>query len=159
MAFSWNLPERLKYALLYQGVANGVTCDVVSMKTLHKGWFLITHTGSTDVDLTLTLMEATDVAAGTNAAITTVCPIWVDLDAGTTSDVVSKTTSAYAYTIDTGVAPSQVVMIEIDPAILSDGYDCVYLADSGGSGSNYCTIQFFGAPRYTGAELAAIITD
>lgn len=159
MAHPFFLPEELKSVLLYQGAANAVACDVVSMKNFHKGWFQVIHTGSADTDLVLTLYEATDVAAGTNAAVTTTCRIWHDTDAGTTSDVISETTAAYAYTVDTGVAPNRMVFLEVDPAILSAGYDCVYLADSGGNASNVCTILFWGVPRFTGATLPAAITD
>ena len=159
MSFPWSLAENLKILKCYQGAADSVTCDVVSLKNIHKGWFVIVHSGSADTDLVLSLYEATDVAAGTNAAVTTACPIWADTDSGTTSDVIAATTAAYSYTIDTTLVPNQLVIMEVDPAILSDGYDCVYLADSGGNASNVCTILFVGAPRYTGATLAAAITD
>lgn len=155
----FSLPENLKVSLLYQGAANAVACDVVSMKNFHKGWFVVIHTGAADTDLTLTLYEATDVAAGTNAAVTKTCPIWVDLDAGTTSDTLAATTAAYAYTIDTGVAPNQIMVLEWDPAKHTAGYDCVYLADSGGHASNYCTILFMGDPRDQGATLPSAIVD
>jgi hypothetical protein len=155
----FSLPENVKISLLYQGLANAVACDVVSMKNFHKGWFVVIHTGAADTDLTLTLYEATDVAAGTNAAVTKTCPIWVDLDAGTTSDTLAATTAAYAYTIDTGVAPNQIMVLEWDPAKHTAGYDCVYLADSGGHASNYCTILFAGEPRDQGATLPSAIVD
>jgi hypothetical protein len=84
------------------------------MKMFHKGWFVIVHSGSVDTDLVLSLYEATDVAAGTNAAVTTACPIWADTDSGTTSDVISATTAAYSYTIDTTLVPNQLVIMEVD---------------------------------------------
>ncbi|MBU0492233.1 MAG: hypothetical protein KKB13_10340 [Chloroflexi bacterium] len=148
-----------KVVLCYQGAANAVACDVVSMKHFAKGTFLVTHTGANDTDLVLSLYEATDVAAGTNAAVTTACPVWLDADAGTTSDVVALGTAAYTKTIDPATENGVVWMIEVDPSILSSGYDCVYLSDSGGHGSNVCTILFIGEPRYAGATLPAAITD
>lgn len=153
-----NISENVKISKLYQGAANAVACDVVNMELYNHGAFVVIHTGSSDTDLVLTLYEATTVAAGTNAAITTAVPIYVDLDMGTSSDVVAATTAAYAYTIDTGVAPNQMVILEIDPAILSEGYPCVYLADSGGNASNICTILFVGEPKEKGATLPAAIS-
>lgn len=154
-----NISETLKIVKLYQGAANAVACDVVSMKNFHHGAFVVSHAGASDTDLVLSLYEATDVAAGTNAAITTAVPIYIDTDAGTSSDTLVRTTDNYTYTIDTGVAPNQMVVFEVDPSILSDGYDCVYLSDSGGNASNTCTIFFVGVPRYTGASLPTAITD
>jgi hypothetical protein len=152
-------PEQYKVVKLYQGAANAVACDVVSTKNCHKLWFVVSHVGAADTDLVLSLYEATDVAAGTNAAVTKTCPIWVNTDNSTTSDTLAATTAAYSYTIDTGVAPNQLVVIEVDPAKLSAGYDCVYLADSGGNASNTCTILAIMDQRYQGASLPAAITD
>ena len=70
----FSLPEGLKIVGCYNGAANAVTCDVVSMKNMVKGWFIVHHTGANDTDLTLSLYQATDVAAGTNAAVTTRLP-------------------------------------------------------------------------------------
>jgi len=154
-----NLPEQVKVVCLYQGLANAVACDVVSMKNMQKGWFVVYHTGANDTDLVLSLYEATDVAAGTNAAVTTACPNWLDADAGTTSDVLVAQTAGYALTIDPATQNGVLWVLEVDPAILSDGYDCVYLADSGGHASNYCSIMFFGEARYAQESLPAAITD
>ncbi len=161
MTNSFSLPQEVKMVMLYQGVADGVTCDVVSMKNFHKGWFVVTHTGSSDTDLTLSLYEATDVAAGTNAAITTAQPLWLNTTLGTSGDTLTRSTDAYSYTINTTAAGdrAQMVVFEIDPAILSAGYDCVYLADSGGHNSNLVNITFFGVPRFTQATLASAIID
>ena len=154
-----NISETRKITLLYQGAANAVACDVVSMKNFHHGAFVAVHTGSSDTDLTLSLYEATSVAAGTNQAITKTVPLYVDADAGTSSDTLVRQADAYAYTIDTGVSANQVVVFEVDPSILSDGYDCVYLAGSGGNASNVCTILFVGEPRYSGGSLPSAIVD
>lgn len=154
-----HFPEEVKIVALYQGAANAVACDVVSMKNFHKGWFVVYHTGSTDTDLVLTLTEATDVAAGTNSTVTTTCPNWLDSDAGTTSDVLVQQTAAASITIDPATQNGVLWVLEVDPGILSAGYDCVYLADSGGNASNYCSIFFVGAPRYKQASLPAAITD
>ncbi len=152
-----NFSENVKIVKCYQGAANAVACDTINMELFNHGAFVVIHTGSSDTDLVLSLYEATDVAAGTNAAITTVVPIYVDLDMGTSSDTLAATTAAYSYTVDTGVAPNQMAVLEIDPAILSAGYPCVYLSDSGGNASNICTILFLGEPKEKGATLPSAI--
>jgi hypothetical protein len=154
-----SLPHQMPPRLLYQGAANAVACDVVSCKNATKVTFVVVHTGAADTDLVLTLYEATDVAAGTNAAITKTCPIWSDLDAGTSSDTLVRQTDAYAWTVNTGDAPNQVTVIEWDPAKHSDGYDCVYLADSGGNAANICTILAFVEMAYQGATPPSVIVD
>lgn len=151
------IAENVKISMLYQGAANAVACDVVNTENFEKGAFVVVHSGSSDTDLVLSLYEATDVAAGTNAAVTVTCPIYVDTDMGTASDTLAATTAAYAYTIDTGLYPSSMVVMEIDPAILSAGYPCCYLADSGGNASNVCTILWVGVPKYAGASLPTAI--
>lgn len=152
-------PEHFKIVKLYQGAANAVACDVVSMKNANKLWFVVTHTGAADTDLVLTLYESTDVAAGTNSAVTATCPIWVDLDMGTSSDTLARTTDAYAYTINTGTAPNQMMILEWDPSKHSAGYDCIYLTDSGGNASNTCTIHAVMDMRYKADQPPTVITD
>ncbi len=155
----FNLPEGAKIVGCYNGLANGVVCDVVSMKNLNKGWFLVYHVGANDTDLVLTVTEATDVAAGTNQTITKDCRAWIDADQGTSSDQVAATTAAKAFTIDPATQNGVLLIIEIDPAQLSAGYDCVYLADAGGNAGNYCSILFIGEPKWQGASLPSVITN
>ena len=151
--------DEAKISKLYQGVANAVACDVVDMSNFHRGSFVVIHTGAADADLTLSLYEATDVAAGTNAAITTAVPLWVDADMGASSDTLVRQADAYSYVINTTSAGdrNQMVVFDVDPAILSDGYKCVYLADSGGEANNIVTILFLGEPRYRSASLPSAI--
>lgn len=154
-----NFGHDVKWVLCYQGAANAVDCDVVSLKNIQRGAFVVIHSGANDTDLTLSLYESSNVAKGSTAAITTACPNWLDADAGTTSDVLVAQTDAYSLTIDPATQNAVVWVLQVDPAILSAGYDCVYLADSGGDAGNVCTILFAGVPRYAGASLAASITD
>jgi hypothetical protein len=156
----FNFPESHKTVLCYQGAANAVACDVISCKNANKVWFVVIHSGANDTDLTLQLTEATDVAAGTNSAVTVGCPIWRDNDAGTTSDVlVRATTDDDNIVIDPATENAVVAVIEWDPAKHTAGYDCVYLADSGGHASNTCTILAVIDSKVKGASLPAFITD
>ena len=154
-----NLSEQIQTTLCYQGAANAVDCDIINMEQFLHGAFVVVHTGSSDTDLVLTVTESDDVAGTTTATIGSSCNIWVDTDMGTSSDTVAATTAATGYTINTTAAGDreQMVIIEVDPAQLSEGYPCVYLADSGGDASNTVTILFLGVPRYSGATLPTAI--
>lgn len=154
-----HISQTHKIVQLYQGAANAVSCDIVSLKNFHRGAIVVTHTGSSDTDLVLTVKEATAVAGTGAQTVANNVDIYADVDAGTSSDVLVRQTAAKTYTIDTGVAPNQVVVFEIDPDALSAGFDCVYLDDSGGNASNVVNITFIGVPRYPGLPLASAITD
>ena len=153
-----NISENIKIAKLYQGAANAVDCDVVNMELYNHGAFVVFHSGANDTDLILSLYEASSVTPSNTAAITTAVPIYIDADAGTSSDVVAATTAAYTYTIDPATQNGVMLIFEIDPTILSAGKNCVYLADSGGHGSNTCTILWIGEPTEKGATLPAAIS-
>jgi len=139
------LPQQIKPVLLFNGAANAVVCDTVSLKNVLKFWWLIFHAGANDTDLVLTPTQATDVASGTNKATSAVHRIWKDIDASTTSDTLVAQTDAASLAIDPATQNPVVAVIEVDPGQHLDregGYDCVYLADSGGHASNTC--QIFG---------------
>ena len=149
--------ENVKFSCLYQGAANAVACDIVDTSEFNHGAFVVIHSGAVDSDLTLTLYESDDVAGSNTAAVTTACPLYYDVDMGTSSDTVGATTSDYDFKIDTTSQKNQMWIMEIDPAILSQGYPCVYLSDSGGSASNVCTILWVGDPKTKGATLPSAI--
>lgn len=154
-----SFPQQYKVVKLNQSAANAVACDVVCCKNAHKVWFIVSHNGTNDTDLVLALYEATDVAAGTNAAITKACPAWLDIDAGTSSDTLVKQTDGYSWTIDPALEGTTLLIVEWDPAKHTDGYDCVYLADTNGNASNTVTILAVIEPRYTGEQPPTVITD
>lgn len=154
-------PEECKIVKLYHGAANAVACDYISCKdVLGKVWFVVFHySGGGDTDLVLSLDEATSVAGSTHAAVTATFPIWADIDAGTSSDVLVAQTAAASFTIDTGAGLDYLVVIEWDPAKHTAGYDCITVADSGGNASNTCTVLAVYESKNKGATLAAAITD
>lgn len=157
----FHFPQDVKPVLLFSGAANAVVCDVICTKYIKKLWFLILHSGANDTDLTLQLQEATDVAAGTNQAITQACPIWRDNDAGTTSDTLVLQTADDNIVIDPATQNPVLAVIEWDPAKHdhADGYDCIYLADSGGHANN--TVQIFALceMKYQDAAPPSVIVD
>lgn len=157
---SFTLPECYKIVQVAPtAAADAVTYDTISCKDAHKVWFIIQHQGANDTDITMSLVESTDVANSTTTAVTATVPIWVDTNAGTASDTLVRQTDAASYVINTGVGTDQLVVIEWDPAKFSAGYDCIQLADSGGNGSNYLTALAIIDTRYKGASQQTVITD
>lgn len=155
------IPQGIKPILLYSGAANAVACDVVCTKNIKKMWFLIYHYGANDTDLTLQLQEATNVAAGTNQAIAVPCPIWLDADAGTSSDTLVLQTADDNIVIDPATQGSVLAVIEWDPAKHdhADGFDCIYLADSGGNAGNTCQIFALCEMKYQDSAPPSVIVD
>ncbi len=152
--------ETFKITRLNSSAGNAVDCDVVDMSNFQHGAFLISYSGSGGTgDLVLSLYEAMGVGASSNAAVTVACPVYADTDAGTSSDTLVRQADAYAITIDVSESGDQVWVMEIDPSILSDGYPCVYLADSGGAAGDVCEIFFLGIPRYKGSTLPSAIVS
>lgn len=154
----FSFPEKYKVVLLNSTAANAVSCDVVSCKNAHKVWFLISHTGTNDTDLTLTLTEYTAVG-GSSSTVTTTCPIWENSTAGTSDDTWTKITDAAAVVIDPATDTQYLGLIEWDPAKHTAGYDCITLADSGGNASNTCVILAIIEERYAQAEPPSAIVD
>jgi len=109
----FTLPENCKLVMMDAPVAaNALACDYICCKNAHKVWFIIQHYGGGgDTDLVLSLTEATDVAAGTSAAVTATFKIWSDIAASTTSDTMTRRTDAASYTIDTGAGADYLVVI------------------------------------------------
>ena len=150
------IAENIKISVLYSGAANAVACDVVDTSKFNYGAFVLIHEGSTDTDLTLTLYESDTVGKNATAALAVNCPIYFDLWS-TSSDVVAATTAAYAIVIDPATQGQYLGIMEIDPAILSQGYPCVYLDDSGGNAANNLVILWVGDPKTKSGTLESSI--
>jgi hypothetical protein len=144
-----NLPEGYKIVNVAPSqAATAVTYDVICCKNAKKVWFVITQLYVADTDITFSLVEATDVAAGTTSAVTKALPIWYDVDvaaattgAAATTEIDNMTliTSGSSHQMNTGAGKSQMCVIEWDPMKHTAGYDCIQLADTGGNASNYVT--------------------
>jgi hypothetical protein len=122
-------------------------------------YFVCKHNGATDTDLTLGLIEATDVAAGTNAAVTATVPMWKDTDHGTTSDEAVRLTDAASDVIDPATEGEQLTFIQWDPAKHTTGYDCIAVSGSGGNASNTINIVAVVEMRYQEDVPPSVIVD
>ena len=155
-------PERFKIVQAHEPVAADAlanTADVISCKNMSRLWAVLHHySAGGDTDLVVTWNESTDVAAGTTAAITAVCPIWSNIDTAT-ADALARATDAITFTVDTGAAKDQIWIVEWDPAKFSAGYDCFQVRSSGGNAANYVSVLYVADMHYQSNVPPTIITD
>lgn len=134
-----------------------VTTDVVSLKNAIRATFVVDLTQAVGHASVISLKQATDVAGGTNAA-GPVSQIWANEDVAA-SDTLVKQTDAASYTVTNNIKKKQVV-IEVDPAALTEGYDCVYLTVGDSSqATNFVNANVFIATNFKQATPPAAITD
>lgn len=154
-----NLVSENKIVQLACATTNGgITSDVVSLKNAIRATIICNMEQAVGHATLISLKQATDVAAGTNAA-GPACPIWVNADTTATDTLVKETTDAATFTLGSGTVPMQVIF-EVDPAALTAGYDCVYVtvADSS-QATNFAAIEILIRENYQRATPPAAITD
>jgi hypothetical protein len=155
-----NLPFSHKIVSLTQGpvTSNGaITSDAVSLKNAIKATILIDVTQAVGHASVFSLRQATNVAAGTSAAGPT-SRIWANEDVAATDTLVAQTAAA-AYTVTNDIKKKQIV-IEVDPASLTDGYDCIYLTVGDSSqATNFVNATVLIETNYQRATPPAAITD
>ena len=162
MSYPMCLPEQFKLVrITNQIAANAVAAsDYICCKNAHKVWFVVSFSGTTGSDPVFSLLEATDVAAGTNAAVTATFPIWLDNDQGTASDTYAKQTDAANYTVDLdSTSQAAFFIFEWDPAKHTSGYDCVAVAWTNGNASNKIHVLAMLAERYPQSAPPSAIID
>lgn len=158
---NFTLPEHCKIVNLFGGATNGISAgtDYICCKNAHKVWFLIYTWGTTATTWVLTIREADDVAPTNSAAITDVFPIWKVIST-TSTDALTKQTSAASLTIDPdGTDSTMLAVLEFDPSLFRAGYDCVSIWGSTGNASDYCTITAIIEERYPQAIPPSAIID
>lgn len=160
MALPWSLFENLKVVQLASPeTTNGAkTSDVISLKNAHKAWIVVDMTQAVGHATLLTPRQSTDVAAGTNAVLVKVVPIRANEDCGDTDTLVAQT-AAINYTVTNDIKDKQIIF-EIDPVLLTAGYDCVYItAATSSQASNYWSVTAYLATRYPQATPPSAILD
>jgi hypothetical protein len=140
MSRPFNLPISVHPVVLgYPQTTNGgFTSAVCTLKHSLKAWLYIYLQNAVGFAQVLTPMQATTIAAGTNAVIPAV-PIWANEDVGASDTLVAQTPGANYTTA--AVAKKKLVVFEIDPAILTDGYPCVYvILSNSAQATNFATV-------------------
>ena len=140
MSRPFSLPLAVHPVLLrHPSTTNGgFTSSVVTLKQGLKAWIYVYLTQAVGHATLLTPRQATTIAAGTNAVLPAV-PIWSNEDVAATDTLVAQAAAAN-YTVLNDVK-RKVVVFEIDPAVLTDGYPCVYLTVSDSAqATNFATV-------------------
>lgn len=100
-----------------------LTSQVITVKNAIRVWLVLHFTQAAGFASVPTIKQATDIAAGTNAAGPS-CRIWANEDCAATDTLVAQAAGAsYAVAAD---VKNKTVVFEIDIASLTDGYDCLY---------------------------------
>lgn len=135
----------------------GATSDVISLKNAVRATIIVDLKQAAGHATVVSLRQATDVAAGTNAAGPT-CQVWLNEDTAA-ADTLVKQSDGASVTVTNNVKSKQVVF-EVDPSMLTDGYDCVYVTLSDSSqATNFANATALIRTSYQQATPPAAITD
>ncbi len=155
-----NLPFSHKIVSLTQGPVTtngGVTSDIVSLKNAIKATIVIDVTQAVGHATAFSLRQSSNVSAGATAAGPT-SRIWANEDVAASDTLVAQTAAA-SYTVTNDIKKKQIV-IEVDPASLTDGYPCIYLTAADSSqATNFMNATVFIETNYQRATPPAAITD
>ena len=136
----------------------GVTCDYISLKDAVRVTIIANLLQAATHATALGVKEATNVAAGSAAAVTEVQNVWKNADVSA-SDTLVKATNAATIAATAGTT-DQILVMEFDPATLSDGFDCIAatLTDSS-EATNFATVTYIIETRYPQGTPPTAITD
>lgn len=160
MATAICLPEEFKIVNGTPVVTtNGaVTGDYISLKDAIRVTIVCELLQAVSHATALGIKEATAVAPTGAVAVTAVQKIWKNADVSA-SDTLVRGTDAATVAATAG-ATNQQLVIQFDPATLSDGFDCIAATLTASSQStNYATITYIIQTRYKQATPPAAITD
>ena len=156
-------PETHPIIQAHEPVLDGslATCDYISLKNAKGVLITVSWTYVAAANLVLTVLQATNIAAGSAVALTTGAefPIWVNTDTAT-SDTMVRQTDALTYVIDNASSLNQIVVFYIDAAILSAGFDCIALFGAGGNALNFASaVYILDGARYQQTTPPTAITN
>lgn len=154
-----NIAEKFKIveAIAPKTDAAGTTGDYVCLKNALKATIKLHVTQGNAATIEIGVNEATAVDGSDAAAITKTLKIWSNLDCAA-SDTIVKRTDGATYTTDAGVKHKQVI-IEIDLALLSDGFDCIAVTTGASNAANIVQAEYVLEPRYKGDAIPSAIVD
>ena len=156
------LPEQYKIVALYGGASNGISAgtDYICCKNAHRVTFLIYTYGTTATTLVLSLREATDVAAGTTAAVAEVFPVWKVISTTSTDALTKVATDIASLTIDPdGTDSTMLAVMQWDPSKHAAGYDCISVWGTTGDASDIIVVLAVIEERYAQAIPPSAIID
>lgn len=159
MTMPFSLPEGFKLVQLAapQTTNTAVVTDTVSLKTAHKAWFVFEFTQAVSDLTTIVFRQTTDVAGATGATIAA-SRVWQNGNTAS-SDTLVAGTSGTGVTLGSGALNQQVVA-EFDPALFTEGYDCINGTVAASSqATNFVSVTGYIATRFPQATPPTVITD
>jgi hypothetical protein len=157
----FTLPEQLKVVsgCATTTTSNALTCDYISLKNAQRVWIVANMLQAASHATAMSIMEATDVTPTGATAVTATFPSWKCADVAT-SDVLVRTTTDAANVACTAGTTNQILIMEIDPAKLTEGYDCIAAIFTASSeATNFATVTYYIEPRYIEDSSPTAITD
>ncbi|MHC2016324.1 hypothetical protein [Methylobacterium sp. CM6247] len=140
--------------------AAGRSSDIISLKNATFATILVLLTQGNAAPVTLTLMQAQDVAGTGAKPFDKPIPIWANLDTAA-SDTLVRQPDGVSYASGAAVKNKQVVF-HIDPAQLdvNGGYKTVFVTTSASNAANLNSIlAMLEGHRYQAATLPSAIID
>ncbi len=141
--------------------AAGRSSAAVSLKNANGKVTIVAHiTQGNAATVTITPLQATDVAKTGGKALSNPAKIWANLDTST-SDALVAQTDAVAFTTDAAVK-NKIVVIEVDADNLdiNNGFDCVYFTTGASNVANITQGTFVILDvKYQGASNPSLIAN
>jgi len=141
-------------AIAPQTNAGALTGDYISLKNVVRCTIVVHGIWATADTSAITIEQATAVAPANSTAIVDVVPIWANLDCDA-DDTLTAATAAVSYTTNAD-AETKIIVFQVDPDKLDDGYDCITVKVGASSGSNVVGAHYILDLRYSAAD---VITD
>jgi len=147
MSFPFSIPQDMKVIV---GLApqHGalLTSDYVSLKTAHKAWVCVVANQGNGAQMVISLEQSPLVSGVGHIPIVSPVPIWLCEDADT-SDALVEQTAAISLTLTVGLT-KKLVIFEVDPALLTAGYDVLSCVTAASHADNQTCVLFLLAERY-----------
>ena len=137
--------------------AAAITGDYISLKTAHKVTVVAHITQGNAATVKLDILEAKDVSATDAQVLSDTLPIWTNEDCAA-GDTLARQTDAADFTTSAALKHKQIVA-EIDPAKLSDGFDCIAVRLGASNVANIVSAQYIVETRYPGETPPSVIID
>ena len=152
---TFSLPENLK---IIEGLSPriGTTVsfvgDYISVKNYHRVYIVWHYQSVAAVAETLGVMESPLVSGVGAAASTALFRWWSCLDCAT-SDLMVERTAAATYQMPAATV-NNIVVCEVDPALLTAGYDCIAgYTTSGIAVTETISMMYYCVPRFASRVL------
>lgn len=156
---AFSLPTRFKIVTAFAPKTTNaaLTSQVITLKGAIRAWLLLNFTNAVGFASVPTIKQATDIAAGTNAAGPT-CRIWANEDVAATDTLVAQTAGA-SYTMAADVK-NKLIVFEIDPAAFTDTYDCVYCTiGTSSQATNFVAGEWYVQHNFSQTTIPSAILD